>query len=362
MKDQNLIFWIIGGILVALLVGSQLGLLAIITNTTSWVDKEEYATFDGIWQTAVQNAFDENWQTSALSVEPGERNIYETTRLNYPENAQPDYLEFFVTFSIATHPETPTGYSILEYFVWNYQTLSWDPISIYYGPKSYDSIPEAHSFQASVLNHIKDNLIKLRTNSRISYYGMIAIFESKARLVYTLDVDCEFGETKCAGVNNKEYFTCENYNWTNQGFIIGECDAECISNTDCQVGYKCESSECVLDLQGYYRLENNTCNLINLSLSEVTSFDYDTHEECQEHISNDCYSYYWFDDTHNACGFKEFCGEFIYPGLRVFITLGECESVLRGDECIFSLGDYCIKLWMVLLAIGGLLIILIPKK
>jgi len=41
-----------------------------------------------------------------------------------------------------------------------------------------------------------------------------------------------------------------------------------------------------------------------------------------------CDYYYWFDDSTQECGYKEFCGTFMYYGLQTFPTLKECEEAL----------------------------------
>ncbi|MBU1045637.1 hypothetical protein KJ616_00760 [Patescibacteria group bacterium] len=42
----------------------------------------------------------------------------------------------------------------------------------------------------------------------------------------------------------------------------------------------------------------------------------------------DCHYYYWFDDDTPACGYKQFCGAYVYYGLRTFATQQECEEAL----------------------------------
>jgi len=44
----------------------------------------------------------------------------------------------------------------------------------------------------------------------------------------------------------------------------------------------------------------------------------------------ECNTYYWFDDTTMECAQKEFCGAFMYQGLRTFETLSECEEALAA--------------------------------
>ena len=43
-----------------------------------------------------------------------------------------------------------------------------------------------------------------------------------------------------------------------------------------------------------------------------------------------CNNYYWFDDTTRTCGYKQFCGLFIYKGLMTFATLSECQAALAA--------------------------------
>lgn len=38
----------------------------------------------------------------------------------------------------------------------------------------------------------------------------------------------------------------------------------------------------------------------------------------------ECRFYYWLDNEQETCGYKEFCGEFMYEGLMTFDTLEEC--------------------------------------
>ncbi|MFO8010522.1 MAG: hypothetical protein R6U89_06895, partial [Dehalococcoidia bacterium] len=46
----------------------------------------------------------------------------------------------------------------------------------------------------------------------------------------------------------------------------------------------------------------------------------------------ECNTYYWFDDTTDECGEKEFCGTYMYEGLQTFETLEECEEALADQE------------------------------
>jgi len=41
-----------------------------------------------------------------------------------------------------------------------------------------------------------------------------------------------------------------------------------------------------------------------------------------------CNNYYWFDNNNYDCGYKQFCGEFMYNGLKTFSTVTECRNNL----------------------------------
>jgi len=45
----------------------------------------------------------------------------------------------------------------------------------------------------------------------------------------------------------------------------------------------------------------------------------------EEQSARNCTTFYWLDDTHLSCEYKNFCGDYTYPGLRVFKTLSECQ-------------------------------------
>jgi len=46
----------------------------------------------------------------------------------------------------------------------------------------------------------------------------------------------------------------------------------------------------------------------------------------------ECKFRYWFDEDSAECEYKEFCGTFMYQGLRTFETLDECNEELKGDD------------------------------
>ena len=45
-------------------------------------------------------------------------------------------------------------------------------------------------------------------------------------------------------------------------------------------------------------------------------------------VTPECKELYWFDNEHRECGLKEFCGAYMYEGLRTFETKEECEKAL----------------------------------
>ncbi|MCX6741942.1 MAG: hypothetical protein NTX24_02080 [Candidatus Pacearchaeota archaeon] len=45
-----------------------------------------------------------------------------------------------------------------------------------------------------------------------------------------------------------------------------------------------------------------------------------------------CNDYYWFDSDNSVCSRRQFCGLYMYEGLRTFSTLEECENNLPKSE------------------------------
>ena len=74
---------------------------------------------------------------------------------------------------------------------------------------------------------------------------------------------------------------------------------------------------------------------------EATS---DLEDKAEEQIQNEtevnetakegCEYKYWFDSSSTSCGFKQFCGMYMYQGLMTFDSLEECEEEL--DEMLKS--------------------------
>jgi len=54
------------------------------------------------------------------------------------------------------------------------------------------------------------------------------------------DFDCNTGDTDCDGL---DYSTCSNYNWVNQGKVVGKCGVDCLSGDKCvgTTSYTCSN-------------------------------------------------------------------------------------------------------------------------
>lgn len=51
-----------------------------------------------------------------------------------------------------------------------------------------------------------------------------------------------------------------------------------------------------------------------------------------EEMSENCASLFWFDSEHKECGYRKFCGAYMYLGLRTFQTLEECENTIASEK------------------------------
>lgn len=317
------IIFIIGAILFAV----KLDLLAIFVGQSNWVDQESYASWDGPWKSdyPVTNAYDENWNTPTVIHDTyKEANIYEYSILDYPSDAVVDYLEFYVMYGVGIIPEVQDHYAYIEYYVWNYQTSSWD--KIYEDSSDSGGRAMRQTIQVSALNHIQNKEVRLRTHAVVGFLQAVWVYETQARASYSREVDCNINEVKCGGAEDKEYFTCSKNNiWENQGVTIGKCEVVCISNSDCSQDFKCSSNNCIPDRKSCYRFTDNQCNLISLLPSEKTSNDYDTFEGCQNNIIPTINVY---KVVNNSCLVYK-----IYENEKVvgdFNSLSECQESLTG--------------------------------
>ncbi len=48
--------------------------------------------------------------------------------------------------------------------------------------------------------------------------------------------------------------------------------------------------------------------------------------------SSDCHHYYWFDNTNRNCDDKQFCGMYMYEGLRTFDDKSSCLKALEEEQ------------------------------
>lgn len=75
---------------------------------------------------------------------------------------------------------------------------------------------------------------------------------------------------------------------------------------------------------------NNTISNTNDSNLTNTAISNPTLDSSQIRCSN----FYWFDDTSSVCGYKQFCGAFMYQTLRTFTTEIECIAALKANNTI----------------------------
>lgn len=61
----------------------------------------------------------------------------------------------------------------------------------------------------------------------------------------------------------------------------------------------------------------------------TTENETEVEDETQtEEPTLECEEKYWFDSESTECGYKEFCGMYMYNGLRTFDNLEDCEAAL----------------------------------
>jgi len=59
--------------------------------------------------------------------------------------------------------------------------------------------------------------------------------------------------------------------------------------------------------------------------------------------TQNCEYLYWFDNDHFTCGYKQFCGVYIYSGLQTFETINACEETL--SEQVVDCSSYGSQYW-----------------
>lgn len=61
-----------------------------------------------------------------------------------------------------------------------------------------------------------------------------------------------------------------------------------------------------------------------------------------------------FDTCGSGCG---------ADGINTFKTLEGCEEALvTGEECLFTINEFCVKLWMLLVGLGAISLIIISTR
>ena len=79
----------------------------------------------------------------------------------------------------------------------------------------------------------------------------------------------------------------------------------------------------------------------------------------QQLTSEDCTFSYWYDSDSSACNYKQFCGFYMYEGLRTFDSIETCE--LEFSE-IKSPWYSNLGLWFIIILVAFLVTLVLIKK
>jgi len=138
-----------------------------------------------------------------------------------------------------------------------------------------------------------------------------------------------------SGVSDYKSIICEN------GCVDGVCKKD--SGNDSTTGVVCIDSDDGRDYYTYGNVKHADGRLITYDICEGDLlkenycdngyYAYEWHKcanGCEDGVclKQDCQYYYWFDNNTTTCGYKQFCGAFVYYGLRTFETRNECEDAL----------------------------------
>lgn len=305
------------GILLIVIFGGDLGLFSIGQRSST--------TISGDW---------ENWRLSHDSIDYPERN-YETyanagtasTALlkyrvpnelanhsgdigqfdlyysSYEVNNNPFYLIVSCganeIFEDSTPRETPNNVSILI------------PGSCVY----YDTVNENYKVNL----HISTRAIRLY-NEMVNYW------------------ECVQGQTKCVG---KNYYTCQNNFFVNNGITLGECGVECIEPEKCEGTEYFVCSNYIWNSQGEVDGKCGYSTPIDCIMGQT---------KCEGDTFYTCSNNEWVNNgrVDGECGY--------YEGDN-----GGSESENSLNKVIYTIGDFQIKLWMLLLLIGVIVVLVIIK-
>lgn len=108
----------------------------------------------------------------------------------------------------------------------------------------------------------------------------------------------------------------------------------CTGKSDCPTGYECV----YLDNSDTPRLDSSSgsnayCAKIYQSVTRVPT-------KTPTIPKTRCNTLFWFDNNNLTCGKRDFCGAYLYLGLRTFQTLEECEAHLPTPKYAKE-GEFC---------------------
>jgi hypothetical protein len=174
-----------------------------------------------------------------------------------------------------------------------------------------------------------------------SYYGCL----NQGQCVPTsyCDSGCYNGTFKkyfgasCGSTSDCSSGTCIN------GFCCnsGQCGystsrtGNCYGIGDERYIYKCVSEGTWRILNGYGCANNDDCVSNNCFYNECSPATTTTTTTTSTTTTTmQCDNLWWFDDDTHFCGHKEFCGEYMYYGLRTFQNLSLCVEELNENFCV----------------------------
>lgn len=103
------------------------------------------------------------------------------------------------------------------------------------------------------------------------------------------------------------------------------CPDTCFSSTVAYIDGICRDGNC------YYTAKTCDDNDISTTDACVTGNCIYT-PILSEPEDPECFDLWWFDNDNMDCSEKEFCGTYVYSGLRTFDSEADCEKALGGGE------------------------------
>lgn len=224
-------------------------------------------------------------------------------------------------------------------------------------------ILDKKSFDKSYFLEENETIIKFKLiTKRISGVGQTSPTSyNAANLIYI--------DFTIAPETPKIYYRFSN-NVCNQISIL---ESEKLSN-DYDTLNECEN-HIVSGKQTYYRLENNECSEIELYFEEVTVNDYLTLEECEQGTEQEviCSEGFTYNENTNKCEKYPDTGIICLEGTYNSVT-GKCEirpeivEIVDWDKLkeffnkeLFPIGEFQVKLWQLIIGLF-LILLLIPRK